>query len=102
MLIAALGLFLYLPNCAKSLADSFTHDSFNNAVSDSDYINSNGTKTSEGRTEQYLTGSSPSIMYANVLPGKLENLRRACPNQIRNVCFPIQVRSVATMAKLLT
>jgi len=52
MLTTTLGLFLYLPNFAKSLADSFTHDSFNDAVSDSDYINSNGTMTSEERTEK--------------------------------------------------
>lgn len=52
MLTTTLGLLLYLPNFAKSLADSFTHDSSNNAVSDSDYINSKGTMTSEERTEK--------------------------------------------------
>jgi len=44
--------------------------------------------TSEERTEQYLTGTSPSIIWDNVVPGKMANLRKACPNQIRNGCFP--------------
>lgn len=41
-----------MPNFAKSLADSFTHDAFNGAVSDSHHINSNGTMTSEEWTEK--------------------------------------------------
>lgn len=88
MLITALGLFLYLPTLAESLADSLTRDSPNNAVSDSDYSNSNGTMTSEERTEKYLTGSSSSIIWDIVLPGKLANRRNACPSRIRNGSFP--------------